>query len=78
MTEVSISDFGSRFRCRLYICRWTYIREIWDVHWACLRKQSDWKAVEQITATLREFDPNDPVRFDFSLFGAGIDGFLKE
>lgn len=42
------------------------------------RKQSDWKAVEQITATLREFDPNDPVRFDFSLFGAGIDGFLKE
>ena len=41
------------------------------------RKQSDWKAVEQITATLRTYDPNDPVRFDFSLFGAGIDGFLK-
>ena len=42
------------------------------------RKQSDWKAVEQITEALRQFDPNDPVRFDFSLFGAGIDGFLKE
>ena len=41
------------------------------------RKQSDWKATEQITAALREFDPNDPVRYDFSLFGAGIDGFLK-
>ena len=41
------------------------------------RKQNDWKAVEQITETLRQFDPSDPVRFDFSLFGAGIDGFLK-
>lgn len=41
------------------------------------RKQSDWKAVEQITESLRKFDPEDPVRFDFSLFGAGIDGFLK-
>ena len=36
------------------------------------RKQSDWKAVEEITASLREFDAHDPVRFDFSLFGAGI------
>lgn len=42
------------------------------------RKQSDWKAVEEITASLREFDSSDPTRFDFSLFGAGIDGFLKK
>lgn len=42
------------------------------------RKQSDWKAVEEITATLRQFDPLDPVKYDFALFGAGIDGFLKE
>lgn len=41
------------------------------------RKQSDWKATAEITASLREFDPEDPVRYDFSLFGAGIDGFLK-
>lgn len=42
------------------------------------RKQNDWKAVEEITQSLREFDADDPTRFDFSLFGAGIDGFLKE
>ena len=41
------------------------------------RKQSDWKATVEITASLREFDPADPVRYDFSLFGAGMDGFLK-
>lgn len=42
------------------------------------RKQNDWKAVEQITASLREFDANDPVKYDYALFGAGIDGFLKK
>lgn len=42
------------------------------------RKQNDWRAVEEITEKLREFDPKDPVKYDFSLFGAGIDGFLKD
>lgn len=41
------------------------------------RRQNDWRAVEEITAALRTYDPADPVRFDFSLFGAGIDGYLK-
>ena len=36
------------------------------------RKQDDWKAVEEITASLREFSPEDPTRYDCSLFGAGI------
>lgn len=42
------------------------------------RRQNDWRAVEEITAALRAYDPADPVRFDFSLFGAGMDGYLKE
>ena len=41
------------------------------------RKQSDWKATEEITCSLREFNADDPVRYDYSLFGAGIDGYLK-
>jgi uncharacterized protein (TIGR02757 family) len=36
------------------------------------RKQNDWKAVEEITEVLRKFDPNDPVKYDFALFGLGI------
>ena len=42
------------------------------------RRQNDWRAVEEITAALRSFDPSDPVRYDFALFGAGIDGYLKD
>jgi uncharacterized protein (TIGR02757 family) len=41
------------------------------------RKSNDWKAVEELTAKLREFDPLDPVKYDFALFGAGIRGDQK-
>ncbi|MDP4280560.1 MAG: TIGR02757 family protein [Bacteroidota bacterium] len=33
------------------------------------RKSNDWKAVEELTTKLREFDPEDPVKYDFALFG---------
>lgn len=36
------------------------------------RKQNDWKAVEELTGVLRGFDPSDPVKYDFALFGLGI------
>ena len=36
------------------------------------RKQDDWKAVEEITQNLRIFDPIDPVKYDFALFGMGV------
>lgn len=35
------------------------------------RKQNDWRAVEELTVNLRAFDPNDPVKYDFALFGMG-------
>jgi len=35
------------------------------------RKQNDWKAVVEITSVLRLFDPTDPVKYDFALFGIG-------
>lgn len=51
-----------------------------DVHSAAVgrelgllkRRQNDWTAVEEITSALRRFDPSDPVRYDFALFGAGV------
>ena len=33
------------------------------------RKQNDWKAVEEVTSILSIFDPLDPVKYDFALFG---------
>lgn len=35
------------------------------------RKQNDWKALEELMIKLREFDAQDPVKYDFALFGLG-------
>ncbi len=36
------------------------------------RKQTDWRAVLELTGRLRELDPADPVKYDFALFGMGL------
>lgn len=36
------------------------------------RSANDWKTVELLTDRLRCFDPEDPVKYDFALFGLGI------
>ncbi|NVK03249.1 MAG: TIGR02757 family protein [Flavobacteriia bacterium] len=41
------------------------------------RKQNDRKAVEELDQALRQLDPSDPVKYDFALFGMGVDPLLK-
>lgn len=36
------------------------------------RTQNDWKATEELTNSLKLYDPKDPVKYDFSLFGLGV------
>lgn len=37
-----------------------------------LRTQNDWKAVEELDASLRKLDAQDPVKYDYALFGLGV------
>lgn len=36
------------------------------------RTKSDWKSVVELTESLRNFDPNDPIKYDFALFNMGL------
>ncbi len=36
------------------------------------RRYNDWKAVKELTANLRLLDPEDPVKYDYALFGQGV------
>jgi uncharacterized protein (TIGR02757 family) len=36
------------------------------------RKANDWQAAVELTDQLALFDPDDPVKYDYALFGAGI------
>ena len=56
-----------------------------DVHVARLsremqlltRKSNDKKAVVELTNNLKIFDSNDPVKYDFAIFGKGIEETYK-
>jgi uncharacterized protein (TIGR02757 family) len=51
-----------------------------DVHSGCvarklgllIRKQNDAKALKELDSSLRHLDKNDPVKYDFALFGLGM------
>src|SRR5689334_3396640 len=36
------------------------------------RKQADWQTALELTRQLKKFDPKDPVKYDFALFGLGV------
>ena len=40
------------------------------------RKDNGYESVMEITDNLRELDPNDPVKYDFALFGYGVNNKL--
>lgn len=57
-----------------------------DVHVARLsrgmgllrRSSNDFKAVVELTRNLKKFDPTDPVKFDFAIFGLGVNEADKD
>ena len=36
------------------------------------RKQTDWMTAVELTENLKKLDPEDPVKYDFALFGLGV------
>jgi hypothetical protein len=40
------------------------------------RTATDARAVLELDAALRKLDPQDPVKYDYALFGMGVEGLL--
>jgi uncharacterized protein (TIGR02757 family) len=38
------------------------------------RPNPDWQTALELTENLKQFDPTDPVKYDFALFGLGVEG----
>jgi uncharacterized protein (TIGR02757 family) len=69
-------DFGiwkkikiSQLMCPLDVHVENYARRLHLIE----RKQRDWLTVTELTSNLKLIDAEDPVRFDFALFGMGIE-----
>ncbi len=41
------------------------------------RTKPDWQMAEEITNILKSIDPIDPIKFDFALFGLGIENYFE-
>ena len=39
------------------------------------RTQDDWQALEELMGILQQFDAKDPVKYDFALFGIGVNEY---
>ncbi|MBG7631414.1 MAG: TIGR02757 family protein [Bacteroidetes bacterium] len=68
-------DFGiwksispSLLSCPLDVHSGNVARKLGLLH----RKQNDAKALAELDASLRKMDKNDPVKYDFALFGLGV------
>jgi uncharacterized protein (TIGR02757 family) len=40
------------------------------------RPKPDWQTAVELTQNLKQLDPIDPVKYDFALFGLGVEGYL--
>lgn len=40
------------------------------------RTKTDWLTAVELTENLKQFDPNDPVKYDFALFGMGVEKYF--
>jgi uncharacterized protein (TIGR02757 family) len=68
-------DFGVWNRIRpaqLLIPLDVHVERLARMYGLIERKQTDWQTVLELTANLRDFDPLDPVKYDFALFGLGV------
>jgi len=55
----------------------THIAKIARCSGLTKRSSADWKASKEITETLKKYDPDDPVKYDFALCHHGISGLCK-
>ena len=68
--DVGIWDFMKP--SELYIPLDVHVARVSRKEGLLTRKQNDFKAVIELTNNLKEFDPEDPIKYDFAIFGYGV------
>ncbi|MDR2473514.1 MAG: TIGR02757 family protein [Tannerella sp.] len=69
---VDIGVWKSLKPCDLYIPLDVHVGNTARALGLLTRSSNDRRAVEELTAKLREFNPSDPIIYDFALFGVGV------
>lgn len=78
MVRDGVVDFGiwkSIKKSELLIPLDTHVARVSREFGLLNRSSNDFKAVIELTEKLKEFDEFDPVKYDFALFGLGVENF---
>lgn len=59
-------------QCELIIPLDVHVAKISRQQNLLTRKQNDWKSAKELTKKLSELCPNDPTKYDFAMFGYGV------
>jgi uncharacterized protein (TIGR02757 family) len=73
-------DFGiwSRMQAVDLICPCdVHVQKTAKILQLTTRTKADWAMAEEITSALSEIDKKDPVKYDFALFGLGIENYFS-
>ena len=68
--DVGIWDFMKP--SELYIPLDVHVARVSRQEGLLTRKANDFKSVIELTNKLKEFDPEDPIKYDFAIFGYGV------
>ena len=75
--DIDFGIWGGISKNRLIIPLDTHIARISRCLGFTERKSQDWKMAVEITESLKRFDPEDPLKYDFALCHHGISGICK-
>jgi uncharacterized protein (TIGR02757 family) len=75
--DIDLGIWDKILPSRLIIPLDTHIAKISKCLGLTMRKSSDWKTAREITESLKRFDPDDPLKYDFALCHQGISGLCK-
>jgi len=71
--SVDVGLWSEIDKAKLIIPLDTHVSKISRALGLTQRKTDSWKTAEEITFNLKKFDPQDPVKYDFAIFGLGIE-----
>ena len=76
-SDIDLGYFKTLPKSELIIPLDTHTHRVSQALGLCKRKSYDFKAALEITQNLREFDPLDPIKYDFALYRLGQSGQIQ-
>lgn len=77
-SDIDLGIFKNLPKSELILPLDTHTHKVAQALKLCSRRVYDFKSALEITQNLKQFDPNDPIKYDFALYRLGQSGKIKK